>query len=57
MIIPGGLGDVVFRVRDAALRWVASRRGLMVPSLVADTRQPDRIRADPELAPSAGGSS
>jgi len=57
MIIPGGIGDVVFRVRDAGLRWVASRRGLIVPSLVADTRQPDRTRADPELAPSAGGSS
>jgi branched-chain amino acid transport system permease protein len=57
MIIPGGIGDVVFRARDAGLRWIASRRGLIVPSLVADTRQPDRTRADPELAPSAGGSS
>jgi branched-chain amino acid transport system permease protein len=41
MIIPGGLGQVVFRVRDAGLRWIANRRGLIVPSLVADTRQPD----------------
>ena len=41
MIIPGGLGDVVYRVRDAGLRWVANRRGLIVPSLVADSRQPD----------------
>jgi branched-chain amino acid transport system permease protein len=57
MIIPGGIGDVVFRVRDAGLRWIASRWGLIVPSLVADTRQPDMTRADPELAPSAGGSS
>jgi branched-chain amino acid transport system permease protein len=41
MIIPGGVGDVVYRARDAALRWVAHRRGVVVPSLVADIRQPD----------------
>jgi branched-chain amino acid transport system permease protein len=41
MIIPGGIGQVVFRVRDAGLRWIANRRGLIVPSLVADIRQPD----------------
>ena len=23
MIVPGGMGDLVYRVRDAALRWVA----------------------------------
>ena len=57
MIIPGGLGDVVFRVRDAGLRWIANRRGVIVPSLVADTRQPEMARQDAELAPSAGGSS
>lgn len=57
MIIPGGIGDVLYRIRDAGLRWLANRRGLIVPSLVADVRQPDPVRADPELAPSAGGSS
>jgi hypothetical protein len=57
MIIPGGIGDVLFRVRDAGLRWIANRRGLVVPSLVADARQPDTTRAEPELASSAGGSS
>jgi branched-chain amino acid transport system permease protein len=57
MIIPGGLGDVLFRVRDAGLRWIANRRGLVVPSLVADARQPDTTHAEPELASSAGGSS
>lgn len=56
MIIPGGIGDIVYRIRDAGLRWFASRRGLIVPSLVADVRQPDPVPADPELAPSAGGS-
>jgi hypothetical protein len=33
MIIPGGLSDVVYRVRDAALRWIAQRKGIAVPSL------------------------
>lgn len=47
MIIPGGIGDVVYRVRDAALRWVAHHRGLIVPSLVADTRQPGAVAEDP----------
>jgi len=41
MIIPGGIGQVVFRVRDAGLRWIADRRGLIVPSLLADARQPE----------------
>jgi branched-chain amino acid transport system permease protein len=42
-IVPGGLGDIVYRVRDAGLRWVAGRRGIIVPSLIADVRQ-----AEPE---------
>lgn len=45
MIIPGGLGQVLFRVRDAGLRWIANRRGLIVPSLVADIRQPEAASA------------
>jgi branched-chain amino acid transport system permease protein len=66
MIIPGGIGDVVYRVRDAALRWVAHRRGLIVPSLVADIRGPDVKRgtsdeglsvAGPDPLPSAGAAS
>ena len=55
MIIPGGLGDLVYRGRDAALRWVAHRRGLIVPSLVAETRQADAVA--PEAVPSAGAPS
>jgi branched-chain amino acid transport system permease protein len=43
MIIPGGFGDLVFRVRDAGLRWVAKRRGIIVPSLVADVREPEPV--------------
>ena len=37
-ILPGGLGAAVVRVRDAYLRWVADRRGIVVPSLLADRR-------------------
>jgi branched-chain amino acid transport system permease protein len=45
MIIPGGIGDLAYRARDAVLRLVAQRRGLIVPSLVADTRQPGGVSA------------
>ena len=41
MALPGGLGELVFRGRDALLRRVAARRGLVVPSLVADVRTDD----------------
>jgi ABC-type branched-subunit amino acid transport system ATPase component/ABC-type branched-subunit amino acid transport system permease subunit len=33
MFVPGGLGDVVFRLRDRALRALARRKGIAVPSL------------------------
>lgn len=38
MFLPEGLGGVVYAMRDALLRRVARRRGLVVPSLVADVR-------------------
>jgi branched-chain amino acid transport system permease protein len=38
MFVPEGLGGLMYRVRDAYLRWVARRRDLIVPSLVADVR-------------------
>jgi branched-chain amino acid transport system permease protein len=41
LLFPGGLGAAVGDVRDAALRWYARRRGIRVPSLVADTRVAD----------------
>ena len=37
---PGGLGQIVYGFRDRILRVVADRRGILVPSLVADKRQP-----------------
>jgi branched-chain amino acid transport system permease protein len=36
--LPGGLGQVLLNVRDRYLRWVASRRDILVPSMVADKR-------------------
>jgi branched-chain amino acid transport system permease protein len=39
--LPGGLGQVVYNVRDRLLRIVARRRGILVPSLVADKRVVD----------------
>jgi branched-chain amino acid transport system permease protein len=38
LIFPSGLGGVLADVRDAALRRVAKRRHLVVPSLLADVR-------------------
>ena len=35
---PGGIGQVLFAIRDRYLRWVADRHDLLVPSLVADKR-------------------
>jgi branched-chain amino acid transport system permease protein len=37
---PGGIGQVVYGLRDRLLRVIADRRGIIVPSLVADKRQP-----------------
>jgi branched-chain amino acid transport system permease protein len=36
LVIPSGVGGLLFRVRDQWLRWVAGRRNLIVPSLLAD---------------------
>lgn len=36
--LPGGFGQMFIAIRDRYLRWVANRRGILVPSLVADKR-------------------
>lgn len=36
--LPGGLSQLLLNQRDRYLRWVAERRGILVPSLVADRR-------------------
>ena len=42
-LLPGGLGSVLYKVRDMWLRWVAKRHAIVVPSLIADSGD------DPEL--------
>jgi branched-chain amino acid transport system permease protein len=38
MFLPEGLGGVLYSIRDGILRRIAKRRGLIVPSLLADIR-------------------
>jgi branched-chain amino acid transport system permease protein len=38
LVLPGGLGQLVYNLRDHGLRYVAARRGILVPSLLADRR-------------------
>ncbi|MBA2608853.1 MAG: ABC transporter permease [Actinobacteria bacterium] len=38
MFFPGGLAQLFYGTRDGFLRWVAARRGIVVPSLLADSR-------------------
>jgi branched-chain amino acid transport system permease protein len=42
MVFPGGLGEIVFRVRDRLLRRLAERKSIDVPSLLADRRVDQR---------------
>jgi branched-chain amino acid transport system permease protein len=37
-VLPGGLAQGFYGIRDALLRWVAERRGIVVPSLLADVQ-------------------
>lgn len=39
LVFPGGLGQIFYMLRDQYLRWVAERRDLIVPSLIADRRE------------------
>ncbi len=41
VLLPGGLGGLLFTLRDHALRAIAARRGIVVPSLLADRRVDD----------------
>lgn len=38
LFLPGGLAQIYYQTRDSLLRWVARRRSIIVPSLVADQR-------------------
>jgi branched-chain amino acid transport system permease protein len=44
-VLPGGIAQLGYQARDGALRWLAERRGIHVPSLVADSRQADEPTA------------
>jgi branched-chain amino acid transport system permease protein len=50
LLLPGGLGAAIGDARDSMLRWYAKRRGIRVPSLVADTRVDTPIPANADLA-------
>jgi hypothetical protein len=49
LILPGGLGAGLAEARDGLLRVFARRRGILVPSLVADRRD-DALQATPAMA-------
>jgi hypothetical protein len=49
--LPGGFGQLMLNLRDRYLRWVANRRGILVPTLVADKRADESDEALEEHAP------
>jgi ABC-type branched-subunit amino acid transport system ATPase component/branched-subunit amino acid ABC-type transport system permease component len=51
LIKPGGLGGWLYQGRDALLRVVARRRGIVVPSLLADVRTDDEGETEAAAAP------
>ena len=48
--LPGGLGQLLYSLRDRLLRTVAERRGILVPSLVADRRRSGPTHSSDETA-------
>jgi branched-chain amino acid transport system permease protein len=57
IFLPEGLGGLMYRFRDAYLRWVARRRNILVPSLVADRRveQSEEEQARVAIGTALGG--
>jgi branched-chain amino acid transport system permease protein len=49
LILPGGLGAGLAEARDGMLRWIAKRRNILVPSLVADRRD-EGLEVTPSMA-------
>ncbi len=45
LVLPGGLGNLLYRGRDALLRRMAKRRGIVVSSLLADRAGDDVVDA------------
>jgi hypothetical protein len=50
LFLPGGLAEGMYRIRDSLLRWVARRRNIHVPSLVADSLVEEQQHAAEEHA-------
>src|SRR6266508_3598029 len=55
LMVDGGLSELAYRIRDSRLRAYAARRGIHVPSLVADDLAPDAIGARRVSAPTTEG--
>jgi branched-chain amino acid transport system permease protein len=53
VLLPAGLGSLLYRARDRLLREVAQRHSIIVPSLFADMAVPDATTPEPVLASSA----
>ncbi|HVT77602.1 MAG TPA: ABC transporter permease [Acidimicrobiales bacterium] len=45
LVFKAGLAQVFYGIRDSALRWVAERKGIVVPSLLADVRTEEEAQA------------
>jgi branched-chain amino acid transport system permease protein len=56
LVFPGGLGQLLYNLRDRALIRVAKRRDVLVPSLVADKRDTKHAENEVGLLQSALGS-
>ena len=52
LIFPAGLGGAYYSLRDRVLRGVARRRGIVVPSLLADVRVEDPLEQSDDAPPS-----
>jgi ABC-type branched-subunit amino acid transport system ATPase component/ABC-type branched-subunit amino acid transport system permease subunit len=53
LIFPGGLGGLVYDLRDRVLRVIARRRNIVVPSLLADVRVEDVTEEQPVIGDAA----
>jgi len=50
LLLPGGLGAAIADVRDGLLRFIARRRNLLVPSLLADRRVEEQFAPTSAIA-------
>jgi branched-chain amino acid transport system permease protein len=55
LVLPGGIGQLLYGIRDRWLIWVANRHEILVPSLVADKRDAKHAENEVGLLQSALG--